>query len=117
MLPAEALPSTTLPPPRGALPTLPFALDEYARMSCLPDADDDLVFEARPPLGTITSRVPYLVGKPDSDRTRTRDEALMLALVDGLSPVSILVQLLGTDPEVALVTLCDLFARGLVEFY
>ena len=35
---------------------------------------------------------------------------------DGLSPVSVLVRLVGTDPAEALVVLCDLYARGLVAF-
>ncbi len=116
MMPAQPF-APPLPPPRSALPTLPFALDEYARMSCLPDGDDDLVFEASPPIGAITSRVPYLVAKLDVDRGRTRDEALMLSLIDGVSPVGILVQLVGTDADAAIVTVCDLYARGLVEFY
>jgi hypothetical protein len=106
-----------LPPPRNSLPTLEFALDEYARQSCLPDADDDLVFEPTPALGAISTRVPFVVGPFDSSLTRTRDEALLLALVDGVSPVGLLVQLVDTDPDAAIITICELYARGLVDFY
>jgi hypothetical protein len=121
MMHSEALPPAAtfdyppLPPPRDKLPTLPFELDEYARWSCLPDADDDLVFTAGPALEEITSRVPRVVAKATS-ASLSHPEALMLSLVDGLSSVSMLVRLVGTDPDEALVVLCDLYARGLVAF-
>jgi hypothetical protein len=115
---SECLPSpAALPLARSAMPTLPYALDEYARLSCLPDADDDLVFEAAAPLGSIPSRVPYVVSKAKSNEAATREEALLMALVDGVSPVSLLIQLAGNDPDLALVTICDLYARGMLDFY
>ena len=116
MMLAENMQSAApLPPPRSTLQTLPFALDDYARQSCLPDADDELVFEGRPPLGTITKRVPFRVKGPTTGCSR--DEALILALVDGISPVGILIQMVDRDPAAALITLCDLYARGLLDFY
>ncbi len=122
MMPVEPLPSPlsvprTLPPPRSTMPTLEFALDDYARQSCLPDADDDLVFEPAPLLGAVSGRVPYRVVWPDAELGCSRDEALMLALVDGVSPVALLVQLVDIGSDTALVTLCDLFARGFIQFY
>jgi hypothetical protein len=118
MMQPEALqPSALLdpfvPPARSTMPTLPFELEEYARWSCLPDADDELVFEAGPPLAAITNRVPRLSGR-DDEETLTTLERLVLSLIDGVSPVSVLVQLAGPDPDAALVVVCDLFARGLL---
>jgi hypothetical protein len=120
MMQSEPLPPgapivSFVPPARSTLPTLPFELEEYARWSCLPDADDELVFEAGPPLAAITTRVPRLSGREDKEAV-TRLEGLLLSLVDGMSPVHILIQLVGTNPDEALVVLCDLFARGLVVF-
>ena len=123
-----------LPPPRDKLPTLPYDLRAYAEQSCLPDADDELVFTAGLPLDQITRRVPRLTSKtlepgariavremvppPILSRALGLDprEALLLSLVDGLSPVSMLVELAGGDPEESLVVLCDLYARGYVAF-
>jgi len=119
MMHSEPLPppaTLDLPPARDKLPTLPFELDEYARWSSLPDADDDLVFTAGPQLAEITGRVLRVVASPELIQRLAPREALMLSLVDGLSPVSMLVELAGTDPEEALVVLCDLYARGLVAF-
>jgi hypothetical protein len=96
--------------------TLPFELDEYARRSCLPDADDDLVFTAGPALEEITCRVPRVVAKAETTERLPPPEALLLSLVDGLSPVRMIVRLVGTDPDEALVVLCDLYARGLAAF-
>jgi hypothetical protein len=121
MMHSEALPSLAmfdppLPPMRDKLPTLPVELEEYALRSCMPDADDDLVFTAGPALEEITSRVPRVVAKPEMPDKLAPHEALLLSLVDGLSPVRMLVELVGTDRDEALVVLCDLYARGLVAF-
>ena len=116
MMHAHPFPAAPLPSPRNTLPTLPVALDEYARLSCLPDADDELVFEAGPSLGGLTGRVPYVVAPAGSKAKLARSEALLMSLIDGLSPVGILLQVIGTDPDEALVTMCDLYARGLVAF-
>jgi hypothetical protein len=106
-----------LPPPRDKLPTLPFDLRAYAQESCLPDADDELVFTAGPSLDQITGRVPRIASKPlfpgaDLDPR----EVLLLSLVDGLTPVRMLLELVGGDREEWLVVLCDLYARGYVAF-
>ena len=119
MMHSEALPSPAtfdLPPPRDKLPTLPFELEEYARSSSLPDADDELVFTAGPALAEITGRVPRVVATAPVVERLAPQETLMMSLVDGLSPVNMLVELAGTDPGEALVVLCDLYARGLVAF-
>jgi hypothetical protein len=117
MMPVHAMPTPeSLPSPRSRLPTIPFALDEYARLSCLPDADDDLVFEAGPQLATLTRRVPHVARVADRSDRLTRDEALLLSLVDGICPVSVLVEIVGGDEEEAMVAICDLYARGLVAF-
>ena len=119
MMHSEALPPPAvfdLPPARDKLPTLPFELEEYARWSSLPDADDDLVFTAGPALAEITGRVPHVVAEAKLIERLTPREALMMSLVDGLSSVSMLVRLVGTDADEALVVLCDLYARGLVAF-
>jgi hypothetical protein len=118
MMQSEPLPPSApivsfVPPPRSTLPTLPFELEEYARWSCLPDADDELVFEAGPPLAAITTRVPRLSGRKDNEAL-TRIETLLLSLVDGTTPVNVLIQLAGTNPDEALVVMCDLYSRGLV---
>jgi hypothetical protein len=105
-----------LPPPRDRLPTLPYALEDYARWSCLPDEEDDLVFTAGPVLGEITSRVPRVVTAAASGAPLSACEAVLLSLVDGVSPVNLLVQLTDKHPEDALVVMCDLYARGLVAF-
>jgi hypothetical protein len=107
---------TVLPPPRNRVPTLPFALEEYAQWSCLPDGDDDIVFEAGPDIELMTRRIPRIVALPTEDGTLTREETVLLSLVDGVSPVGILVQLVGTDPDDALLLVCDLFSRGLLSF-
>jgi hypothetical protein len=120
MMLTEALPASApldmLPPPRSTMPTLPFELEEYARQSCLPDADDELVFEAGPPLAAITSRVPHPVARVEIDESLSDAEAFMLSLVDGIAPVSRLIELVGVAAEEALVVICDLYARGLVAF-
>lgn len=121
MMHSQALPAPTvsdpwLPPTRDKLPTLPFELEEYARSSSLPDADDDLVFTAGPALVELTGRVPRVVATAELIGRLTPGEALLMSLVDGLSPVSMLVQIAGPDPDEALVVLCDLYARGLVAF-
>jgi hypothetical protein len=107
-------PDLELPPARDTQPTLPFELEEYARWSCLPDGDDELVFEAGAPLDEIYGRVPHVVAEPDDQLTPC--EALLLSLVDDVSPVNVLVQLTGTAAEEALVGMCDLYSRGLVAF-
>jgi hypothetical protein len=114
--PSAAMFDPALPPPRDKLPTLPFDLDEYARWSCLPDADDELVFTAGPALEEMHGRVPRVVDDVALEAILSPVEALMLSLVDGMSPVRILVRLVGTDMEEAWVVLCDLYARGLVAF-
>ena len=118
MMQSEALPPPSLfdslPAARNTVPTLPFDLEEYARLSCLPDADDDLVFEAGPPLAAIKTRVLRVVHKAQIIEKLTHVEALLLSLVDGTSPVSSLILRVGTDPDEALVGVCDLYARGLV---
>jgi hypothetical protein len=120
MMQSDALPASTLdmllPPARSKMPTLPFELEEYARLSCLPDADDELIFEAGLTLATITERVPHLSDTYEVDARLTELEALMLSLVDGTSPVSTLVELFGTGQGEALVAVCDLYARGLLAF-
>ena len=117
MTPAESQsPLAHLPTPRNRVPTIPFALEEYARWSCLPDGEDDIVFEAGPTVSKMIDRVPHVAALPDATVRLTRDETLLLSLVDGVSPVSLLVQLIGWDADLALVVLCDLFARGLVTF-
>jgi hypothetical protein len=107
----------SLPPPRDKLPTLPYDLREYAQQSVLPDADDDLVFTAGLPLDAILERVPAL-GPAAADGAASLEprEALLLSLIDGLSPVSMIVDLVGGDPDESLVVLCDLYARGFVAF-
>jgi hypothetical protein len=118
MMHSEALPPPAafdLPPARDKLPTLPFELEEYARWSSLPDADDELVFTAGPALAEITGRVPRVVATREVIEALTPRETLLLSLVDGLSPVSMLIEVV-TDPDEALVVLCDLYARGLVAF-
>jgi hypothetical protein len=102
-----------LPPPRDRVPTLPFDLAEYARWSCLPDEEDDLVFTSGPVLHEITDRVPHVVADAATGDLSTT-ESLLLSLVDGVTPVSLLVQLAGADTEASLVVMCDLYARGLV---
>ena len=114
MMHAHSTTSAALPPPRHTAPTVPFGLEEYARLSCLPDADDDLVFEAGPTLGTLLDRVPRRAATPDGPLSRVH--TLALSLIDGLSPVKLLVQLLGADEDTALVVVCDLYARGLIAF-
>ena len=106
----------TLPPPRDKLPTLPYELDEYARWSCLPDADDELVFTAGPALDEMTDRIPRTVSDLADATSLTPAETLWLSLVDGMSPVRMLLRLVGMDRDEALVVLCDLYARGLVAF-
>jgi hypothetical protein len=112
--PAPPVLDPELPPPRETQPTLPFELEEYARWSCLPDEDDELVFEAGAPLDEIYDRVPHVVAEPDEQLTPC--EALLLSLVDDVSPVNVLVQLTGARREEALVGMCDLYSRGLVAF-
>jgi hypothetical protein len=108
----------SLPPPRDKLPTLPFDLREYAQQSCLPDADDDLVFTAGLPLDAITCRIPQIGPSAAMLGTAALEprEMLVLSLIDGLSPVSMLIDLAGGDPDESLVVLCDLYARGYVSF-
>jgi hypothetical protein len=106
-----------LPPPRDRLPTLPCVLDEYARLSCLPDEEDELIFTAGPVLEQMTSHIPHIVADRDLGEKLTSCEAVLLSLVDGVSPVSLLVQIAGTDHEEALVGMCDLYSRGLIAFY
>jgi hypothetical protein len=108
-----------LPPPRDKLPTPPFDLRQYAQESCLPDADDDLVFTAGLPLDAITTRIPELGPTAALLGTASLEprEILLLSLIDGLSPVSMLVDLAGGDPEESLVVLCDLDARGYVALH
>lgn len=115
-LPPKAHVDPQLPPPRDRMPTLPFELEEYARWSCLPDEEDDLVFTAGPLLGEITSRVPHVVPAAASGERLSACEAVLLSLVDGVTPVHLLVQLTDAEPEDALVVMCDLYARGLVAF-
>jgi hypothetical protein len=105
-----------LPPPRDRVPTLPFELEEYARWTSLPDEEDDLVFTAGPVLHEITSRIPHVTADADLSERLSQTEALLLSLVDGVSPVDLLVQLAGTDAAEALVVMCDLYARGLIRF-
>jgi hypothetical protein len=114
LLPPQGSP--LLPLPRDRQPTIPFELEEYARWSCLPDGDDDLVFTAGPPLEEITSRVPYAVADADLEERLSAREAFMLSLVDDVSPVRVLVDLVGGDPAEALVVICDLYARGVIAF-
>jgi len=120
MMQTEALSPTQggalLPLPRDRQPTIPFELEEYARWSCLPDGDDDLVFTAGPVLEEITARIPYAVADADLDERLTPRESHVLSLVDDVSPVSVLVQLAGGDQAEALVVMCDLYARGLIAF-
>ena len=107
-----------LPPARDKMPTLPFDLSGYAQWSSLPDEEDDLEFVAGPPLQEIKHRVPRLAIDPSllvGYALRPR-EACLLLLLDGLSPVSMLVDLMGEDAEESLVVLCDLHARGLIAF-
>ena len=103
-----------LPSPRDRVPTLPFELEEYARWSSLPDEEDDLVFTAGPVLHEITSRVPHVVVDADLSERLSPIESVLLSLVDGVSPVNLLVQLTGADEEGALIVMCDLISRGLV---
>jgi hypothetical protein len=107
-----------LPPPRDKLPTLPHDLREYAQLSCLPDADDDLVFTAGLPLVGITERIPEFGPAAVARGTTGLEprEALLMSLIDGLSPVSMVVDVAGGDPDESLVILCDLYARGYVAF-
>jgi hypothetical protein len=105
-----------LPPMRDKLPTPAYDLREFAQQSSLPDADDDLVFTAGPALSEFHSRIPRLASTVGQDEALTARESLLLSLVDGLSPVSMLVELLGGDPDESLVVLCDLYARGFVAF-
>jgi hypothetical protein len=106
-----------LPPPRDKLPTLPYDLRAYAQKSCLPDADDELVFTAGPPLDEITGRVPRIAAMAlEANGSLGPREVLLLSLVDGLSPVSMLIELAGGDAEESLVLLCDLYARGYLAF-
>ena len=114
-LPASVPRDALLPPPRSSMPTLPFELEEYARLSCLPDADDELVFEAGPPLAAITTRVPRLVDA-EIDEQLSDLEAFLLSVVDGTRPVSRLLELVGAAQDEALVVVCDLYSRGLVAF-
>jgi hypothetical protein len=109
---------TELPPPRDKLPTLPQDLSEFAQLSCLPDADDDLVFTAGLPLDAITGRIPELGPAAALLGTASLEprEALLLSLVDGLSPVSMVIDLAGGDADESLVVLCDLYARGYLAF-
>ncbi len=108
----------SLPPPRDQLPTLPFDLSGYAKWSSLPDGEDDLEFTAGPPLEEIKYRVPRLTVAPSDlvGYALQPREACLLSLLDGLSPVSMLVELMGIDTEESLVVLCDLHARGLIAF-
>jgi len=115
-LPPPANLDAQLGPPRDRVPTLPFELEEYARWSCLPDEEDDLVFTAGPFLREITGRVPHVVEHAEPRERLSPCEAALLNLVDGVSPVHQLVQLAGHDVEEALVVMCDLHARGLVAF-
>jgi hypothetical protein len=104
-----------LPPPRDKLPTLPYDLRAYAQESCLPDADDELVFTAGPPLDQFTGRVPKVASKALAPGLRLEPrEVLLLSLIDGLSSVSMVVDLAGGDRDESLVVLCDLYARGYV---
>jgi hypothetical protein len=107
-----------LPPPRDKLPTLPYDLREFAQQSCLPDADDELVFTAGPPLDQTTTKIPQLASPSHESAWRELEtrETLLLSLIDGLSPVSMVVELAGGDPDESLVVLCDLYARGYVAF-
>ncbi len=105
-----------LPPPRDRVPTLPFDLAEYAQWSCLPDEEDDLVFTAGPALHEIADHVPHIVADAAGREQLSTCEAMVLSLVDGVSPVSLLVQVTGTDAHEAFVVMCDLYARGLVGF-
>jgi len=105
-----------LPPPRDRLMTPPFELDEYAFWSALPDADDELEFTAGPLLEEITEKVPRVVPNAEVQERLHPREAHLLSLVDGLSPVTMLLDLVGSDKDEALVVLCDLHARGLVAF-
>lgn len=109
-------PEHELPPPRDRMPTLPFELDGYARWSCLPDEEDDSVFTAGPVLEEITGRIPHVIADADRGERLSQTEAVLLSLVDGVSPVSLLVQLAGVDRDEALVVMCDLYARGFVAF-
>ncbi len=103
-----------LPAPRSTVPTVPFGLEEFARQSSLPDADDDLTFESGPPLASLLDRVPRRSNRIEA--AIPRELAHLFSLVDGLSPVSLLVQLVGPDCDAALVLVCELYARGLVTF-
>jgi hypothetical protein len=114
--PPKAHVDPQLPPPRDRVPTLPYELEEYARWSCLPDEEDDLVFTAGPVLGEMTSRIPHVVRGATDGAQLSTCEMVLLSLVDGVSPVSLLVQLTDGAPEDALVVMCDLYARGLVAF-
>lgn len=107
-----------LPPAREKMPTPPFDLSGYARWSSLPDGEDDLEFTAGPPLEEIKHRVPRLAVAPSDlvGYALQPREACLLSLLDGLSPVSMLVELAGAFPEESLVVLCDLHARGLIAF-
>jgi hypothetical protein len=106
----------SLPPMRDKLPTLPYDLREYAQQSVLPDADDELVFTAGLPLDAILERVPALGPSAADTAALEPRESLLLSLIDGLSPVSMIVDLVGGDTEESLVVLCDLYARGYVAF-
>lgn len=114
--PEPGRPETQLPHPRDRVPTIPFELEEYARWTSLPDEEDDLVFTAGPVLQEITGRVPHVVVGADLEERLSQREALLLSLVDGVSPVQLLLQLAGDDVDEALVVMCDLYARGLVAF-
>jgi hypothetical protein len=121
MMHSESRPSVDippLPPARDKMPTLPFDLSGYAQWSSLPDEEDDLEFIAGPPLEEIQHCVPRLAVEPSLlvGYALQPREACLLSLLDGLSPVSMLVELTGKCAEESLVVLCDLHARGLIAF-
>ncbi len=108
-----------LPPARDRLPTLPEDLADYALLSSLPDADDELIFSAGsagPALSEMTERVPRISATADVRAGLSHREALLLSLIDGLCPVSMVLDLAGTDRDETMVMLCDLYARGFVAF-
>lgn len=121
MMHSEPLPrfdAPPLPPARDKMPTLPFDLSGYAKWSSLPDEEDDLEFTAGPPLEEIKHRIPRLAVTPFDlvGYALQPREICLLSLLDGLSPVTMLIELAGGDAAESLVVLCDLHARGLIAF-
>ena len=105
----------TLPPPRAGMPTSPMDLSEYAREATGPDVGS---VSERGAFELDLSQVPRLAVPRDRLVQLDLDHraGFLVSLLDGVSTAEAIVDTAGMPEDEALVTLYELYARGIIAF-